>query len=267
MFGFLAIMYSTSIRLTTVQGFSPLKSSIAYLFFGGIGFVLLPLTSKLLERYNPRWVLFAGLGLIGVGGLWFAGVPASDRALGSIVGPLILAGVGSGLAFAAMSAVAVNSLPNHLAGMASGATSTFRDLGFAFGPAIAGAVALGQAAKEMAHQVAGNPGLSKAYAAFQAAPAHAPADQRPQLEAAVHAVASGPLGANSVPATVTSPDGQVIPFNPLKDVAFHALSHSYSHAYVLGGVAALVAAALTLVGGGGGLGETHLDDDPHTLDD
>jgi MFS family permease len=267
MFGFLAIMYSTSIRLTTVQGFSPLKSSIAYLFFGGIGLVLLPLTSKLLERYNPRWVLFAGLVLIGVGGLWFAGVPASDRALGSIVGPLILAGTGSGLAFAAMSAVAVNALPNHLAGMASGATSTFRDLGFAFGPAIAGAVALGQAAKEMAREVAGNPALSKAYEAFQAAPAHAPAEQRPQLEAAVHAVASGPLGANSVPATVTSPDGQVIPFNPLKDVAFDALSNSYSHAYVLGGVAALVAAALTLASGRGGPGETHLDDDPHTLDD
>jgi hypothetical protein len=257
-------MYSTSIRLTTVQGFSPLKSSVAYLFFGGIGLVLLPLTAKLLERYNPRWVLFAGLVLIGAGGLWFAGVPASDRALGSIVGPLILAGIGSGLGFAAMSAVAVNSLP--IVGMASGATSTFRDLGFAFGPAIAGAVALGQAAKEMAREVAANPALSKAYEAFQAAPAHAPADQRPQLEAAVHAVSSGPLGANSVPATVTSPDGQVIPFNPLKDVAFQALSDSYSHAYVLGGVAALVAAALTLLGGRGGPGETHLDDDPHTLD-
>ncbi|GAA3840930.1 MFS transporter [Streptomyces coacervatus] len=266
MFGFLAIMYSTSIRLTTIQGFSPLKSSVAYLFFGGIGLVLLPLTSRLLERYNPRWVLFTGLVFIGVGGLWFAGVPASDRALGAIVGPLILAGVGSGLAFAAMSAVAVNSLPNHLAGMASGATSTFRDLGFALGPAITGAVALGQAAKEIARNVAGDPGLSKAYAAFQASAAHAPADQKPQLEAAVHAVASGPLGANSVPASITTPDGHVVPFNPLKDVAFHALSHSYSHAYVLGGVAALVAAALTLVGARGGVGETHLDDDPHTLD-
>ncbi|MGW0761529.1 hypothetical protein ACWD1Y_34500 [Streptomyces sp. NPDC002814] len=53
MFAFLVIMYGTSIRLTTIQGFSPLKSSVAYLFFGGIGFALLPLTSKLLERFNP----------------------------------------------------------------------------------------------------------------------------------------------------------------------------------------------------------------------
>jgi hypothetical protein len=80
-------------------------------------------------------------------------------------------------------------------------------------------------------------------------------------------VESGPLGANSVPATITTPDGQVVPFNPLKDVAFDALSSSYSLAYVLGGVAALVAAALVLIGARGGVDQAHLDDDPHTLDD
>ncbi|MFF0013415.1 MFS transporter [Streptomyces sp. NPDC005374] len=266
MFAFLVIMYSTSIRLTIIQGFSPLQSSVAYLFFGGIGFVLLPLTSKLLERYNPRWVLCTALTLIGASGLWFSGVPTSSRALSAIAGPLTLAGVGSALAFASITAVAVNTLPNHLAGMASGVTSTFRDLGFALGPAIAGAVALSRAADEIARKLAGDPGLSKAYEAFQASAAHAPADQRPQLEAAVHAVASGPLGANSVPATITLPNGQVMPFNPLKDVAFDALSSSYSIAYVLGGVAALVAAALVLVGARGGVGRTHLDDDPHTLE-
>lgn len=151
--------------------------------------------------------------------------------------------------------------------MASGVTSTFRDLGFALGPAIAGAVALGRAADEIAGKLAGDPELRNAYEAFQASAANAPADQRPQLEAAVHAVESGPLGANSVPASITLPDGQVMPFNPLKDVAFDALSSSYSLAYLLGGVAALVAAALTLVGARGGMGKTHLDDDPHTLID
>jgi MFS family permease len=266
MFAFLVIMYGTSIRLTIIQGFSPLKSSVAYLFFGGIGFVLLPLTSKLLERYNPRWVLCTALTLIGASGLWFAGVPTSSRSLTAIVGPLILAGVGSALAFASITAVAVNTLPNNLAGMASGVTSTFRDLGFALGPAIAGAIALSRAADEIAGKLAANPALRSAYEAFQAAPAHAPAEQKAQLEAAVHAVESGPLGANSVPATITTPDGQVVPFNPLKDVAFDALSSSYSLAYVVGGVAALVAAALILVGVRGGVDQAHLDDDPHTLD-
>ncbi|MGW3106632.1 MFS transporter [Streptomyces sp. NPDC001100] len=266
MFAFLVIMYGTSIRLTIIQGFSPLQSSVAYLFFGGIGFVLLPLTSKLLERFNPRWVLCGALTLIGASGLWFAGISTSNRALSAIFGPLILAGVGSALAFASISAVAVNTLPNHLAGMASGVTSTFRDLGFALGPAIAGAIALSRAADEIARKLSGDPQLRNAYEAFQASAAHAPAAQRPQLEAAVHAVQSGPLGANSVPSSITTPDGHVVPFNPLKHVAFDALSSSYSLAYVLGGVAALVAAALTLVGARGGAVQAHLEDDPHTLD-
>lgn len=103
-------MYSTSIRLTIVQGISPLKASVACLFFGGIGLVQLPLTSKMLERYtpggcsSPAWSSSAPAG-------WFAGVPTSDRTLTAIVGPLILAGVGSALAFAAISAVASTRCP------------------------------------------------------------------------------------------------------------------------------------------------------------
>ncbi|MEO9140104.1 MAG: hypothetical protein ABI345_13690 [Jatrophihabitans sp.] len=35
-----------------------------------------------------------------------------------------------------------------------------------------------------------------------------------------------------------------MPFNPLKDVAFHALDHAYAIGYVVCGVSALVAAGL-----------------------
>ena len=55
---------------------------------------------------------------------------------------------------------------------------------------------------------------------------------------------SGPLGANAVPATVPVPKGAAVPFNPLKDVAFHALGHAYSLGYVICAVAALVSAVL-----------------------
>jgi hypothetical protein len=89
--------------------------------------------------------------------------------------------------------------------------------------------------------IAALPRLGAALAAFNAAPAHAPTAQRKQLEAAVGAVDSRPLGANSVPATITLPNGHVQPFNPLKDVAFHVLSGAYSVGYLVCGLAALVA--------------------------
>jgi hypothetical protein len=73
-----------------------------------------------------------------------------------------------------------------------------------------------------------------------------PAAQRASVSAAVHAVNSGPLGANAVPATVPGPGGKPVPLNPLKDVAFHALGHAYSIGYIICGVAALVAGLLAV---------------------
>jgi type IV secretory pathway protease TraF len=81
----------------------------------------------------------------------------------------------------------------------------------------------------------------------------------PAVEAAVGAVNSGPLGANAVPASVPGPGGKLVPFNPLKDVAFHA----YSIGYVVCAVAALLAAAVAVAAVGGRAHETLLD--PHTL--
>jgi hypothetical protein len=197
------------------------------------------------------------------GDLWLAAVPATNLSLGPVIAPFILVGCGFALAVSSVTAVAVNTAPGHLAGMASATTNMLRDFGFTLGPAIVGAVALSQAAAQIASRLAGSAALRGALAGFDAAPAHVPAAQRPAAEAAVHAVASGPLGANAVPATVPGPGGKPIPFNPLKDVAFHALSHAYSVGYVVCGLAALVAAALALLAVRGRAHETLLD--PRTL--
>jgi MFS family permease len=245
MFAFLGMAYATSIRLSAIQGFSPLKTSIAFLFLNGMALILLPVTSRLLEGFNPKWPLGAGCLLMAAGGLWLAAVPATNLSLAPVIVPFILVGAGFALAVASVTAVAVNTVPNHLAGMASGATNMLRDFGFTLGPAIVGAVALSQAASRIAGSLAASPPLRSALAAFSAAPAHVPAAERPSVAAAVGAVNSGPLGANAVPATVPGPGGKPTPFNPLHDVAFHALSHAYAVR--------------------GGAHETLLD--PRTLDD
>jgi hypothetical protein len=215
-------------------------------------------------------VLGSGCTLIGVGALWLAavpadGVPAPGVSLAVIVAPLVIVGIGFALAVSSVTAVAVNTMPNHLAGMASGTTSMLRDIGFTLGPAVIGAVALSRAAAQISSALAASTGLRGALASFTGSAAHAPAAQRPALEAAVHAVESGPLGANAVPATITLPGGHTAPFNPLKDVAFHALSHAYSIGYLISGLAALAAAILAFALLGGSAHDTLAD--PHTLAD
>jgi MFS family permease len=259
MFSFLGTAYATSIRLSAIQGFTPLRTSIAFVLLNGMCLVQMPVTSRLLERYNPKWALGAGAALIGIGDLWMSTISATTTSLPSIAAPLVLIGIGFGFAVSAVTAVAVNTVPNHLAGMASGSTSLLRDFGFTLGPAVIGAIALSRAATEIQNKIGGSVALQKALAAFNASAAHAPAAQKPAIEGAIGAVNSGPLGANGVPGTVTLPTGKTTAFNPLKDVAFKALDDAYSLGYVICGVAALLAAALAIFALGGRTNETMMN--------
>jgi MFS family permease len=229
MFAFLGTAYSTSIRLSAIQGFSPLKSAVAFVLLQGFALVLMPLTAKVIHSYNPRYALGGGFLLIGAGDLWIATQPVSGMSLAVIIAPLVLVGVGFAFALSSVTAVAVNTVPTHLHGMAAGTTSQLRDFGFTLGPAVIGAIALSKAASEIARKVASDSGLKSALEKFNGS---APPE-------AVGAVNSGPLGANAVPG------------NPLKDTAFAALGHAYSLGYVVCGVAALVAAALAAFALGG----------------
>jgi len=246
MFAYLGTAYTTSIRLSAIQGFTPLRTSIAFVLLNVMTLLMVPFTARVLERYNPRWTLGIGFALVGVGDFWLATIPVSNLSVVPVVAPLIVVGVGFALSLSSITAVSVNTVPNHLAGMASGSTSLLRDFGFTLGPAVIGAIALSRAAGDISAKIAANPELAKALAAFNAAPQNAPAGQKAALEAAVGAVNSGPLGANAVPGSILV-DGKAVPFNPLKDVAFHALGTAYAGGYLICGAAAIVAALLAAV--------------------
>jgi MFS family permease len=256
MFAYLGTAYATSIRLSVIQGYSPLTTSIGFICLNIMGVVLFPVSARMIERHNPGWTLAAGMTAIGIGDLWLAATPATNLSIALIAVPLLIVGAGFKLAVTSITVVAVNSVPTDKAGMASGATSMLRDFGLTLGPAVIGAIALSRAANEISAKVAASPKLAAALQTFNESPAKAPAAERSAVEGAVEAVNSGPLGANGVPGTLKLPDGQVVPFNPLKDVAFHALSNAYSIGFLVCGVAALVAAVIAAVVLGG---RTHAD--------
>jgi hypothetical protein len=187
----------------------------------------------MLQKLNPGWVLAAGMALIGIGDVALAAIPATHLGLAAVAVPLLVVGAGFKIAVTAITVVAVNSVPTSKAGMASGATSMVRDFGLTLGPAIVAAIALTTAASEISAKIAGSSSLQKAVDAFNAS-----SQVPPPLKGAVN---SGPLGANAIPN----------PPNPLKDVAFHALSHGYGLAYLVCGVSALLAALIAALMLGG----------------
>jgi hypothetical protein len=150
-----------------------------------------------IHSYNPRWALGAGFLLIAAGDFWIATQSPADRSLWPIVAPLVVVGVGFALGLSGVTAIAVNTVPNHLAGTASGTTSQLRDFGFTLGPVVIGAIALSMAASGIQDKL-------RASSALQAAMERFSAGAPPE---AVGAVNYGPLGANAVAATrsTTSP--------------------------------------------------------------
>ncbi|MDX3731973.1 MFS transporter [Streptomyces caniscabiei] len=247
MFCYLGTGYVTSIRLTAIQGFTPLKASLAFIVFNGVSALIqVPIASRLIERYDPKWILGGGLLLIGAGDFWMASIPIGHQSVTPLIAPLVVAGAGVAFVLSAVTAVVINTVPHNLSGMAAGWTSLLRDFGFTLGPAVVGAIALSRAAREISDEVASDPELSQALDTFNASPATAPEGQQEAVEGAVAAVNSGPLGANAVPSTVTLPDGSTVPFNPLKDTAFQALGSAYSLGYLIVGLCAVAAAVVTV---------------------
>lgn len=223
MFGFICAVFSMGLWIANVQQQDPMRVALAMVFLAGPAFVFFPLISKALRVVNPTFLLAGGFTLMGAGALLSQRLDPFDPTMTNFILPCLLLGLGFGLATASFTAVAINTVPLHLAGMASATTNMLRDLGFVLGTVIAGAVALPLA----------NAGL---LAGLEPIVAQLPADQAGQLTGLVQ---EG--GALAVVGAL--PAG-----SPAHELAVTALGSGFHTAWLVGGIACLVSAAITLVG-------------------
>jgi len=222
MFSFLGTAYAISIRMEVIQHQSALRTAFAFILLSSLSLFLLPLTSFMMARLQPRWILGGGFLLMGIGLLLAASLPISNTALPSLILPMGLVGVGFAFAVSSVTATVVNTAPPQFSGMAAATTSMVRDFGFAMGPAVIGAAALSKAGAAFNHALSGS-----------ALPA--------SIKAA--AAGAGPVATNSVPPSV--------PFSKAASLAVPALQHGYSIGFAICGIAALVCALVTVVALGG----------------
>lgn len=223
MFAFLGTAYTVSIRLGAVQNQPPMRTGLAFLLLNGIALAMLPVTERLLRTVAPRLLLAAGLVLIAAGDYWAATLSITDRSFLPLILPLGLVGLGFAVTVSSITATAVNTVPLHLAGMASATTNLLRDFGFTLGPAVIGAVALSRAADTFSGAL------------------HASA-----LPAALKGAGGGIL-AQGGPLAVNGASAAAPALSPLHPLALNALGHGYAVGFVVCGSAALFSALLALV--------------------
>lgn len=223
MLAFLGACFATSMWLGPVQHQDPIRVAVPFLLLQGPAFLLIPVVSRLLHRVAPAWLLSSGFLVMAVGCLLGTRLDVTDTGLGAFVAPTLLIGIGFALTVSSVTAVALNSVPPHLAGMASATTNMLRDLGFVLGPVVVSAVALSNAGSAFASGLAG---------------ADLPAGQ---IAAAQQiADAGGPIAVNSLPPGA--------PGSAAHGLALDALGSGFHTAYLVCAVAALVAAGLTAFG-------------------
>jgi MFS family permease len=134
-----AAMTYQSLWLQSVLGLSAIQAGLVVLPCAASAFIVSGQVGRFLHRTSPRWMVGLGLLVIGIGALAQA-VLRENSSWPVVIPGLVLVGVGAGLAMASLTSTAMSAVPWQQAGMAGGALSAFRQLGYALGIAVLGEV-------------------------------------------------------------------------------------------------------------------------------
>jgi EmrB/QacA subfamily drug resistance transporter len=119
-----------------VLGQGPLDAGLRLLPWGIAPFLIAPRAGALADRTSERPLVIAGLLLQAAGMAWIALIAAPDLSYPELIAPMSIAGIGFALAIPAVTRAVTSNVPPVDIGRASGAYSTVRQLGGAFGVAI-----------------------------------------------------------------------------------------------------------------------------------
>lgn len=143
---FTSIFFTISIFWQSGLGHTALESGLVSIPFA-IGSIIGASQSNRLAERLGRTVLVIGTGMVAVGliALWLVLliVPSPDLTNWELLGPLFVAGIGSGLFIAPNAQFIVATVDNSEAGAASGVIGTMQRIGSAIGIAVIGSVFFG----------------------------------------------------------------------------------------------------------------------------
>jgi predicted MFS family arabinose efflux permease len=128
-------------------GYGALASGVRFLPLTALAFIVAPVAGKLTVRVQARYMLGGGLLLIAAG-LFTMGFTHANSTWTVLLPGFILAGVGIGAVNPVLASSAISVVPPERSGMASGANSTFRQVGIATGIAGLGSVFQSQLEKK-----------------------------------------------------------------------------------------------------------------------
>ncbi|MGW6918179.1 MFS transporter [Kitasatospora sp. NPDC054939] len=146
----IALFFFLPLYQQQVLGSGPLATGAGQLPLAAANMLGATLAPRLARRFGPTTTVVAALLTEAAGLLWLAGIRADGSYPVDILGPSILVGLGLGVAFVQLTALAVDGVPPQDSGVAGGLVNTTRQVGGAVGLAalttLAGSVTARRAA-------------------------------------------------------------------------------------------------------------------------
>ncbi|WP_139979842.1 MFS transporter [Nocardioides litoris] len=155
--GVFALFTYLVLYLQGVLGFDAIEAGLVFLCLSGTSLVAAIVAGRLTERVPVKWLIAPGFVVAGVGLLLMLGVDYST-ARGEwthLVPGLLVAGFGVGMINPALASTAVGVVSPAQSGMASGANSTFRQVGIATGIAALGSILAQQVTRDVERGLGG----------------------------------------------------------------------------------------------------------------
>lgn len=155
---FAVIMYLT-LYLQDALGYSAAETGVRLLLLTGATTIASAMAGRLSSRIPARWLIGPGLVIVGASLFLMSGLHGDSDWTHLIVG-FVVAGLGAGMVNPPLAATAMAVVRPYQAGMASGANTTFRQIGVAVGIAAYGSMF----SSAMRHGAAQGWGLRSSYA-------------------------------------------------------------------------------------------------------
>ena len=130
----------TSIWLQSVVGLSPLRAGLTGLPMSVIAVIVSGVAGARLHGRSPRLIIGGGMLFIAAGSLVCGALVHADSSWPALMAGYALIGIGVGLVMPTLASSAMSSVSPERGGMAAGALTTARQLGFAIGIAVLGTI-------------------------------------------------------------------------------------------------------------------------------
>jgi EmrB/QacA subfamily drug resistance transporter len=139
--GMFGVFFFISLYVQNVLGYSPTKAGAIFLPMTILIILIAPIAGKLSDRVGSRWLMGAGMSILGVSLLLYQRI-GLHTGFWSLLPQLVLGGVGMALTMSPMTSAAMGSVPVDKAGVGSGVLNSFRQVGGSLGIALMGAILL-----------------------------------------------------------------------------------------------------------------------------